>query len=56
MHDLDEVGDVLDADDGEEFGRDGFSLRELWTFTGPAWMVSIAYLGKNCLAPRFAHV
>lgn len=49
MHDLDEVGDVLDADDGEEFGRDGFSLRELWTFTGPAWMVSIAYLDPGNL-------
>mmetsp|Transcript_6995 Transcript_6995/g.11128 ORF Transcript_6995/g.11128 Transcript_6995/m.11128 type:complete len:570 (-) Transcript_6995:548-2257(-) len=47
--DIDEIGDVLDSDDGEEFGRHGFKLRELWKFTGPAWMVSIAYLDPGNL-------
>ena len=45
----DEIGDVLDGDDGEEFGARGFTLRELWKFTGPAWMVSIAYLDPGNL-------
>ena len=41
------IGDVLDIDDGEEFGRYGFRLKEFWQFTGPAWMVSIAYLVRR---------
>ena len=47
--DEDEIGGVLDIDDGEEFGRNGFALGELWKFTGPAWMVSIAYLDPGNL-------
>jgi natural resistance-associated macrophage protein 2 len=43
------LDDVLDTDEGEEFGRNGFTLRELWKFFGPAWIVSIAYLDPGNL-------
>jgi len=42
-------GADLDALGDEEYGRNGFSLRELWKFVGPAWIVSIAYLDPGNL-------
>ncbi|EKX33503.1 hypothetical protein GUITHDRAFT_90722 [Guillardia theta CCMP2712] len=36
-------------EEDESFGANGFSFRELWRFTGPAWLISIAYLDPGNL-------